>query len=42
MMIHEAGGGIHFSVEHTRKATEQQLYDSLINRLESFKKTGLI
>jgi len=40
MMIHEAGGGIHFSVEHTRKATEQQLYDSLINRLESFKKTG--
>lgn len=40
MMIHEAGGGIHFTVEKTKNSSEQELYESLIDRLEKFKKSG--
>lgn len=40
MMIHQAGGGIHFSVEKTKNASEQELYESLIDRLDKFRKAG--
>lgn len=40
MDIHKAGGGINYSVEETKKATEDVLYDSLVKRLENFSKTG--
>lgn len=33
MEIYQAGGGIHFTVEHTRRATEDQLYHLLRDRL---------
>jgi len=42
MMIHESGGGIHYSVQETKNASEQKLYDSLVERLDSFKRAGLI
>jgi imidazolonepropionase len=40
MDIHKAGGGINFSVEETKKATEDKLYESLVKRLTNFSKTG--
>jgi hypothetical protein len=40
MDIHKAGGGINFSVEETKKATEATLYESLVKRLTNFSKTG--
>jgi len=40
MDIHEAGGGIHFTVRHTREATEDELYQSFIKRLQSMIKQG--
>lgn len=40
MEIHEAGGGIHFTVKHTTEASEEKLYESLIKRLENFSKFG--
>lgn len=42
MEIHKAGGGINFTVRHTKEASEDQLYSSLIRRLENFSKTGRI
>merc|ERR1712062_934474 len=33
MEVHQAGGGIHFTVEQTRKATEEQLFTLLKQRL---------
>lgn len=33
MDIHQAGGGIHFTVEHTRKTSEDELLQSLKQRL---------
>ncbi len=41
MQIHEAGGGIHFSVAHTKNASEEKLYQSLKQRLENFVTSGL-
>lgn len=41
MDIHKAGGGIHFTVRHTKNATEDQLYKSLIDRLNNFSKSGM-
>ncbi|XP_060082225.1 probable imidazolonepropionase [Ylistrum balloti] len=40
MDVHKAGGGIHFTVEHTRKASEEELYHGLKQRLNSMLKTG--
>ncbi|XP_042583024.1 probable imidazolonepropionase [Cyprinus carpio] len=40
MEVHEAGGGIHFTVSHTRSATEQQLLDGLQSRLERMMRAG--
>ena len=33
MDIYEAGGGIHFTVNHTRQASEDELYNLLKERL---------
>ena len=41
MQIHEAGGGIHFSVNKTTMANEDNLYKSLQKRLENFVRAGL-
>ncbi|KAK2913492.1 hypothetical protein QQF64_030756 [Cirrhinus molitorella] len=40
MEVHEAGGGIHFTVTHTRSATERQLLDGLKTRLERMMRAG--
>uniref|UniRef100_A0A6J0VKD4 Probable imidazolonepropionase n=1 Tax=Pogona vitticeps TaxID=103695 RepID=A0A6J0VKD4_9SAUR len=40
MEIHEAGGGIHFTVEHTRKAGEEELFQSLKQRLLRMLRAG--
>jgi imidazolonepropionase len=40
MDIHKAGGGIHYTVRHTREASEEQLYKSLTERLNKFVKSG--
>ena len=33
MEVHSAGGGIQFTVDHTRRATEDELFNSLETRL---------
>lgn len=40
MEVHKAGGGIHYTVEHTRKASEEELYASFKNRLETIRSAG--
>uniref|UniRef100_UPI00398F0276 probable imidazolonepropionase n=1 Tax=Pristiophorus japonicus TaxID=55135 RepID=UPI00398F0276 len=40
MDIHTAGGGIHFTVEHTRKASEEELFVGLKRRLLCMMRTG--
>jgi len=40
MEVHQAGGGIHFTVEQTRKATEEQLFTLLKQRLLRMIKGG--
>uniref|UniRef100_H2ZCE2 Probable imidazolonepropionase n=1 Tax=Ciona savignyi TaxID=51511 RepID=H2ZCE2_CIOSA len=40
MDVHKAGGGIHYTVEHTRAASENQLYQLFKNRLISMIKSG--
>lgn len=40
MDVHKAGGGIHFTVEHTRKASEEELFESLKKRLWSMIHSG--
>lgn len=40
MEIHKAGGGINFTVEHTKKASEEVLEESLNKRLYEAMKTG--
>ncbi|XP_010292128.1 PREDICTED: probable imidazolonepropionase [Phaethon lepturus] len=40
MEIHQAGGGIHFTVEHTRKATEEELFNTFKDRLERMRRAG--
>lgn len=40
MEIHQTGGGIHFTVEHTRNASEEELYASFKNRLHRMLKAG--
>jgi len=42
MQIHQAGGGIHFTVEHSKNATEEKLYASLVERLNSFNRAGFL
>ncbi|OWA50107.1 putative imidazolonepropionase [Hypsibius exemplaris] len=40
MDIHKAGGGIYFTVDHTRAASEEELYVSLKERLNLMLKNG--
>ena len=40
MEVHKAGGGIYFTVEHTRKASEEELYQLLKSRLERMMHAG--
>ena len=40
MEIHKAGGGIHFTVRHTKDSSEETLYNSLIERLKKFSRSG--
>lgn len=40
MDVHRAGGGIHFTVEHTRAATSAELQASLRNRLVRMQRAG--
>ena len=40
MEVHEAGGGINFTVEHTKKATEDELYKLLADRLLRMIRSG--
>lgn len=40
MDIHNAGGGIHLTVEHTRRASEEELFRSLRDRLIRMLRSG--
>ncbi|XP_026355642.1 probable imidazolonepropionase isoform X2 [Ursus arctos] len=40
MDIHQAGGGINFTVEHTRQASEEELFCSLQERLQCMMRAG--
>eukprot|EP00794_Sanderia_malayensis_P006326 gene6326-7051_t len=40
MDVHKAGGGINFTVEHVRNATEDKLYASLLKRLQRMVRCG--
>ncbi|XP_018595018.2 putative imidazolonepropionase [Scleropages formosus] len=40
MEVHQAGGGIHFTVEHTRRASPEQLLGSLTQRLTRMLRAG--
>lgn len=40
MEVHEAGGGIHFTVENTRKASQNELYVSFSKRLYDMMSAG--
>lgn len=40
MEVHNAGGGINFTVEKCKEASEEKLYGSLVKRLEQFTKAG--
>ena len=40
MEVHKAGGGINYTVEHTRNASEEELYESFDERLMTMRKTG--
>ena len=40
MEVHAAGGGIHFTVEKTREATEEELVELLVPRLRRMLRAG--
>uniref|UniRef100_A0A671G1S7 Probable imidazolonepropionase n=1 Tax=Rhinolophus ferrumequinum TaxID=59479 RepID=A0A671G1S7_RHIFE len=40
MDIHQAGGGINFTVERTRQASEEELFSSFQQRLQCMKRAG--
>ena len=40
MEVHEAGGGINYTVEHTKKASEDELYTLLADRITRMIKSG--
>ncbi|CAH7326869.1 probable imidazolonepropionase [Phodopus roborovskii] len=40
MDIHQAGGGINFTVEHTRQASEEELFRSFQQRLQCMMRAG--
>lgn len=40
MDVHKAGGGIHFTVDHVHKATEDELYENLKEILRRMLRAG--
>lgn len=40
MEVHNAGGGIHYTVEHTRKASEDELFTTYKERLLRMRESG--
>lgn len=40
MEIHQAGGGINFTVERTRQASEEELFGTFQQRLQSMLRAG--
>ena len=40
MDVHNSGGGIGYTVEHVRRASEEELYSSLRERLLRMLRTG--
>lgn len=42
MEIHSTGGGIHATVEHTRRASEESLFRNLRDRLLRMTRSGLL
>ena len=40
MEVHAAGGGIHFTVEKTREASEAELVELLVDRLRRMLRAG--
>lgn len=40
MDVHKAGGGINFTVQHVHKASEDELYEPLKQRLKTMLKYG--
>ena len=40
MEVHQAGGGIHFTVKKTQDASEEELFSSLKQRLQAMQKSG--
>lgn len=40
MEVHQAGGGINFTVEKTREASEDQLLELLMSRLARMLRAG--
>lgn len=41
MDIHNAGGGIHFTVEHTKRASEDELFQRFRDRLLRMLRSGM-
>ena len=41
MEVHKAGGGIHYTVEHTRNASENELFHSLESCLMTMRRSGI-
>ena len=42
MDIHKAGGGIMFTVEHTRHASEDRLYELFKDRMQKLLQAGMV
>ena len=42
MDIHKAGGGIMFTVEHTRNASEDRLYELFKDRMQKLLQAGMV
>lgn len=38
--VHKAGGGIHFTVDKTREASEEVLLEDLVKRLHKMTRAG--
>lgn len=42
MEIHQAGGGINYTVEQTRKASHEELYTLFKSRMKTLLKSGTV
>ena len=41
MEVHKAGGGIHYTVHHTRQASEEELFLTFETRLMAMRNIGI-